>query len=40
MMEMGIIIAARLPFTSGNAAAGGYLDTAGRADLVNWFKFL
>lgn len=40
MMEMGIIIAAKLPYTSGNAAAGGYLDTNGRADLVNWFKFL
>jgi hypothetical protein len=29
----GMVSAAKLPFTSGTAAAGGYLDTNGRADL-------
>jgi hypothetical protein len=29
----GFVNAANLPFTSGNAAAGGYLDAAGQVDL-------
>lgn len=32
-MVSGLVSASKLPYTSGNAAAGGYLDTAGRADL-------
>lgn len=39
-MEMGILLEAKLPFTVGNAAAGGYIDAAGKTDLINWFKFL
>jgi head decoration protein D len=31
----GFVNAANLPFTSGNAAAGGYLDANGQADLKN-----
>lgn len=33
MMEMGIIVEAKLP--SGNG-----IDAAGKTDLINWFKFL
>jgi hypothetical protein len=40
MMEMGIVIESKLPYTVGNAAAGGYIDANGKADLINWFKFL
>jgi hypothetical protein len=31
----GFVIAANLPFTVGNAAAGGYLDAAAQVDLKN-----
>jgi len=31
----GFVNAANLPFTSGNAATGGYLDANGQADLKN-----
>lgn len=31
----GFVIATNLPFTSSNAAAGGYLDANGQADLKN-----
>ena len=36
MMEMGFIVEAKLPYTG----VTGAIDTAGKTDLVNWFKFL
>ena len=32
-MVAGMVSASKLPYTVGNAAAGGYLDAAGRTDL-------
>ena len=36
MMDMGLVISAKLPFQSGT----GSIDTAGKTDLAGWFKFL
>lgn len=33
-MKHGVVSIARLPFTSGTAAAGGYIDANGQADLA------
>jgi hypothetical protein len=33
LLVHGIVSASKLPFTVGNAAAGGYLDATGRTDL-------
>jgi hypothetical protein len=37
MLEMGLIVEAKLPFSG---ATTGAIDAAGKTDLVNWFKFL
>ena len=34
LKAFGVVSAAKLPFTSGNAAAGGYLDTAAKTALA------
>lgn len=33
LMVRGVVSQSKLPYTSGNAAAGGYIDAAGKADL-------
>jgi hypothetical protein len=36
MLEMGLIVEAKLPYSG----VAGAIDSAGKTDLVNWFKFL
>lgn len=39
MMEMGLIVQAKLPIANA-ATGGGFIDANGKTDLAGWFKFL